>query len=286
MERLRTFCEVADAGSMAKAAGGDVVRQSQFSRQIKELEEHFGRKLTERVGRNVVLTAEGWELAALGRQILAGLESFHGESDAAARDTVILGAGESFLRGVVLPRLPEIQIRMPRVLLEMRNLRGQETVEALEEGRIDLGVIEDEAARAGIEMLRLGRVTYRLIAWSEGRAESSDWRAILGRPFIVLGGGENWESKVATLAAKAGKGCEIAVRCASWHAVVDAVRVVKGAAFVPSIVETPSDCRDIDTPKLKMPERSLALAWNSRRGDLRTNSAQWRRVLGELLRLS
>ena len=39
MERLKTFLEVAQAGSIVGAAGGDCVRQSQYSRQIKELEE-------------------------------------------------------------------------------------------------------------------------------------------------------------------------------------------------------------------------------------------------------
>ena len=287
LERLRTFCEVADAGSMAKAANGDVIRQSQFSRQIKELEEHFGLKLTERSGRNVVLTKEGWELAALARQILAGLEGFHGKTGEGVGDVVVLGAGESVLRGLVVARLEEIRARLPNVILEMRNLRGQETVDALEEGRIDLGVVDEGLSRAGMETMRLGRVTYRLVAWmggAESREETLDWRHVMKRTFVVMGGGENWEGKARELAGKAGAEASIAVRCASWHGVGDAVRAVKGAGLLPSIVDVPAGCAVVDMPKLKLPERVLMLAWNARRGDLRTDSARWRRVLGEALR--
>lgn len=42
LERLRSFCLVAEAGGVTKAAKGDAARQSQFSRQVKELEECFG----------------------------------------------------------------------------------------------------------------------------------------------------------------------------------------------------------------------------------------------------
>ncbi len=287
LERLRTFCEVADAGSMAKAANGDAVRQSQFSRQIKELEEHFGRRFTERSGRNVVLTSEGRELAALARQILAGLEAVHATEAEEVSELVVLGAGESFLRGVVLPRLGALRARMPKVVLEMRNLRGAEILDALEEGRIDLGVIDETEKRAGVETLRLGKVAYRLVMAGDTNQEraNTDWRAAVARPFVVLGGGREWEDRVRALAAHAGGEARVAVRCASWHGVADAVVAVQGAGFLPSTVENPAGCVTLKKPKLALPERTLALAWNARRGDLRLNSGDWRRGLAETLRL-
>ena len=36
LDRLRSFLKVAEAGNLATAAQGDAVRQSQYSRQIKE----------------------------------------------------------------------------------------------------------------------------------------------------------------------------------------------------------------------------------------------------------
>ena len=42
IERLQTLCAVVEAGSIAGAAGPDPNRQSQFSRQLKELEKALG----------------------------------------------------------------------------------------------------------------------------------------------------------------------------------------------------------------------------------------------------
>ena len=50
LDRMRSFLMVAESGNLSKAAKGDVTKQSQFSRQIKDLEGFFGVALTKRVG--------------------------------------------------------------------------------------------------------------------------------------------------------------------------------------------------------------------------------------------
>ena len=57
LERLRTFCEVATAGGISNAVPDDPTRQSQFSRQLKELEEFFEAKLLIRKRGRFELTA-------------------------------------------------------------------------------------------------------------------------------------------------------------------------------------------------------------------------------------
>ena len=42
LDRLKVLIEVRDAGSIAQAAPADPVRQSQYSRQLRELSEFFG----------------------------------------------------------------------------------------------------------------------------------------------------------------------------------------------------------------------------------------------------
>jgi hypothetical protein len=67
LDRLRALLEVGAAGSIVKAAGGDPVRQSQYSRQIKELEDFFRAQLIERQGKGTRLTSHGKELARISR---------------------------------------------------------------------------------------------------------------------------------------------------------------------------------------------------------------------------
>src|ERR1051325_8791457 len=77
LDRLKAFLEVGSAGSIVKAAKGDPVRQSQYSRQIKELEDFFRTRLVERQAKGVRFTANGKELARLSRFFLLGLSNFH-----------------------------------------------------------------------------------------------------------------------------------------------------------------------------------------------------------------
>ncbi|MDP4849131.1 MAG: LysR family transcriptional regulator, partial [Verrucomicrobiales bacterium] len=92
LDRLRSFLEMAEAGGIAKAAPGDVVRQSQISRQIRELEEFFATELTQRRGKSLVLTAAGRRLADLVRGQLQGLEDFRREQEGLPK-VYVIGSG-------------------------------------------------------------------------------------------------------------------------------------------------------------------------------------------------
>ena len=73
LDRLKALLAVGSAGNIVKAAGGDPIKQSQYSRQIKELEDFFQTRLTERDGKAIRLTASGKELARISRFFLLSL---------------------------------------------------------------------------------------------------------------------------------------------------------------------------------------------------------------------
>src|SRR5215475_1709858 len=79
LDRLKVLIEVRDAGSIAQAAPGDPVRQSQYSRQLRELSEFFGCEVAQRRGKLLKLTSQGERLAELGREQLRALEDFRSE---------------------------------------------------------------------------------------------------------------------------------------------------------------------------------------------------------------
>ena len=66
----------ARAAASSRPAAGDPVKQSQFSRQIKELEDFFQIRLLERPGKGDRLTNSGKELARISRFFLLGLSNF------------------------------------------------------------------------------------------------------------------------------------------------------------------------------------------------------------------
>jgi len=75
LKRLRTFVEVADLGTVSKAALHLRTSQSALSRQISDLEYECGFKLFDRIGRRLFLTTRGEELLGDCRGLLGQLRS-------------------------------------------------------------------------------------------------------------------------------------------------------------------------------------------------------------------
>src|ERR1700739_304528 len=104
LDRLKVLIEVRCADSTAKAAPGDPVRQSQYSRQLRELSEFFGVKMGRRQGKQLKLTAEGARLAELAREQFRSLQDFRAECRSDSSDYAI-AAGDSLLQWLIVPRL-------------------------------------------------------------------------------------------------------------------------------------------------------------------------------------
>jgi DNA-binding transcriptional LysR family regulator len=119
LDRLQSFCLVAQAGGVTKAAKGDPAKQSLYSRQIKELEEYFGAELMRRKGRGIVLTAAGERLNVLARECFASLLDFKSGCKGLPVE-IVIGAGESIIDWV----LTQLSI-LGGVLEKVREHRAQ-----------------------------------------------------------------------------------------------------------------------------------------------------------------
>src|SRR4051812_34245967 len=80
LDRLRTLCLVAEAGSLTAAAERDTSRVSLFSRQLRELESFFGTPLARRLGKRIALTDAGQALANLARRHFIEMTDFTRQS--------------------------------------------------------------------------------------------------------------------------------------------------------------------------------------------------------------
>ena len=146
VERLLALVKTKEAGGIAKAAPDDVVRQGQYSRQIKELEEFFGFELGERKGRRLELTAAGKELAELGKKFLLGLEDYQSRQRGETV-TVTIGAYESVTQWLLLPRLAALHRQFPQVQWSLDGGRTADIVRGLQELTLDLGLVRQNAVK-------------------------------------------------------------------------------------------------------------------------------------------
>jgi DNA-binding transcriptional LysR family regulator len=138
LDRLRALLAVGAAGSMVKAADGDPVRQSQYSRQIKELEDFFRVKLIERHGKGTRLTSTGKELARISRFFMLGLANFQ-RGCLAEEQTFRIGASATFAQCFLMSAL---SFRPQTTGLHVIEVAGDEEIERrLHDLTMDFGIV-------------------------------------------------------------------------------------------------------------------------------------------------
>jgi LysR family nitrogen assimilation transcriptional regulator len=123
---LKNFVAIADAGTMALAARQLHVSQPTLSRQIRELEHLLGVQLFDRVGRRIVLAANGREMLARSRLLLAEAESLR------ERAAALGGGTGGLLRVGATPQF--IEAGMPQVLALYRRRHPQIEIRLVEDG--------------------------------------------------------------------------------------------------------------------------------------------------------
>lgn len=159
LERLRSFLAVNDAGGIAKACGGDPVKQSQYSRQIRELEVFFGTALTLRQGRKLVISPQGIRLAEVIRQLFQSLEDFRREMSGAPR-VFSLGAGGSVLEWTVAPVFGRLLSLWPDSSWKLENHRSADLVSRVADGRLDFAIVRSDALSPGQPAIKLAVQSY------------------------------------------------------------------------------------------------------------------------------
>lgn len=162
LDRLRSFLMVAEAGNQSKAAKGDTTKQSQFSRQIKELEAYFGVPLTRLVGRRIEITPEGQRLADVIRQSFRDLDNFR-EAVNARPVSVRIGTQGSLIDWLLAPRLAACCDALGG-LIEIEQLRSADIVRSVMDGRLDFGIVRESAVTPEMKRWKLGTIGYALFA--------------------------------------------------------------------------------------------------------------------------
>src|SRR5438874_3473263 len=130
LERLRSFAQIVAASGISKAAPGNPTRQSQYSRQLKELEEFFGVELIERAKGRFRLTSEGRELFRTVHAQFGALEELQ-KKWSNARVDLHIGAGEAWLNWLVIPALNQIKKHSSQITPVLHNLRNEEIAQSL-----------------------------------------------------------------------------------------------------------------------------------------------------------
>lgn len=139
LDRLSSFLEIVEAGSIVAAVGKDPSRQSLFSKHKADLEKVFGEDLFNLENGKLKPTSFGKELAAITTSFQEALNDLTAKSKNEMQP-ISIGAGDSVYQWLLLPIANRLQNDFRNITFQFRNLRTSEINEQIESGKIDIGI--------------------------------------------------------------------------------------------------------------------------------------------------
>lgn len=288
LAKLRSFFEVAQSGSVTRAANGDPSRRSLISRQISELEATLGFHLLRRTGRSIEVTEAGRELALLTAAYFAELQELTKRA-IGTESQLRLGSGSSIFESLVFPNLRNLQRNFPNVSFEYQCFSSPGAIQALQDGAIDLGIIRANHGGSGLTEIPLGQMEFVLIGRSDFDTNIGRWslREFLSRvPLTLINGHGDWISTFMQVCRKLEVKPSVAHRVENFGHVREFLRAGAPGGFLP--VELASALSEtnyimIDDDHLKIFDRPLVIAYDTRAARVRDRLQQAAELLANVL---
>ena len=288
IERLQTLCAVVEAGSIAGAAGPDPNRQSQFSRQLKELEKALGTSLFNRIGKALLPNEQGRSVALASQTLFASLDEVVNAALAKA-DTIRMGAGESVLRWWIMPHLGELMAGQPPLRFELQNCRTEVALREVRTGAMDIIIVRADSATDGLQKDVICNVRFvltvpRTLLRSRDGAEVFEGRPM---PFAELASDGLFSKIAKATSAALGLNLQPVIRAETFSLLMAAVESGTAAAFLPEVASKSlpeQRFAHVRGKGMEAMDRSLCLVWSGKvaesRSSVRRALMRLRRVLG------
>ena len=275
LDRLETLSAIVAQRGIMRAAGGDANRQSQFSRQVAELEAWFGVELLDRSS-----TPSKPTEAAL--RIVRQVDEFRREMDAireaagGGRQTVVFGAGERMIRSYLIPWASKV--RKENLKLVFRNLTSSVIRTELLAKRLDFGILRSERCPEGMERVALKPIPMNLLLPAElvkGRRKWL-WKDLEEIPLMLLEGDGRFTRFLREKALAAGIVLDVAMECSTWTQVIDAMRGCGHGGFLPKDMEKqyPPGFTAVTLPDLAGFSDDFVIAWSATEAEKRPEIAR------------
>lgn len=143
--RLKAFLSVAKNHSFTKASRELFISQPAITKHIQELENGYQTRLFDRQGNTIELTAAGRLLMEHSERILDAYKRLEYEMHLLHNEYIgelRLGASTTIAQYVLPPLLANFITKFPQVTISLLNGNSREIELALQEHRIDLGLVE------------------------------------------------------------------------------------------------------------------------------------------------
>ncbi|MGR0161267.1 LysR family transcriptional regulator [Paenarthrobacter nitroguajacolicus] len=163
--RLLVLLAVARTGGVLAAADEMRITPSAVSQQLSKLESEAGQALLLRTPKGSVLTPAGLAMAEAGEEIERALNVARArmQSEVNIAGVVRVGGFTSFMRTVVIPRLPEWRHQYPQLQIQIVEDGFPALMRLLRQRQLDAVVIEQDSTAAEQHPMAAGMVQEPLL---------------------------------------------------------------------------------------------------------------------------
>jgi DNA-binding transcriptional LysR family regulator len=236
LDQLRSFATVIEQRSFSAAAAKLGVTQPAVSQQVRQLEQRFGVKLVERVGRRATPTAAGSELLGHAHTIETALAAANDAMAPHARGAVgrvRLGTGATACIYLLPAALRDLRRRFPALEIMVSTGNTPEMLRAVEENRIDLALVTLPAAGRMLDVRPVLEDEFVLVAPRDMALPREITAAALARlPLVQYEPGANTRRVVDEWALRAGVALKPIMELGS----VEAMKELTGAGLGCSVL--------------------------------------------------
>ncbi|MEG1621853.1 MAG: LysR substrate-binding domain-containing protein [Alistipes sp.] len=158
--RLIAFVSVARNLSFTKAAHELHISQPAVSKHIQELEASLGVQLFERIGNRILLTAAGDVCLKYAESITESYRKLQLEMNLMSgtfNGVLRIGASTTIAQYVLPQVIAKFITRFPDVKLSMLTGNSEQIEQAIDEHKIDVGLVEGNSRRQGLKYLLFAR---------------------------------------------------------------------------------------------------------------------------------
>lgn len=267
LKQLEYFVQVAELGSFSKAATVLDVAQPALSRQVRALETDLREYLFVRNGRGVALTEAGKRLFDHSVAILQLVS--HARSDLGSiRDEpvgkVTVGLPPSVGRVLTVPLVERFKTELATSRLAVVEGLSTHIVEWVTSGRVDVAIVYNPEAQAGIDIVPLRHEALGLVSPAAKGRRSVDAALpmceLADYPLIVPERVHAMRRLLDTHAALSGVKLDIALEVSSIPSIIELVRAGHGhAVLTASGVKALAGAGDLVMRRLADPEAMSVL---------------------------
>lgn len=167
LSAYRIFNAVAKTGNISEAAKELYISQPAISKAISKLEQNLSVPLFVRNSRGVKLTEEGEQLyvhTKLAFETLKEGEELIKRNQVLGIGHVRIGVSTTLCKYLLLPYLKDFIARYPHIRFTIQCQSTFHTLELIEEGKLDLGLIGKPDSVRGIDFYSIGKIEDIFIA--------------------------------------------------------------------------------------------------------------------------